>query len=210
MRLMLVACLAVLVLLRSDPSRAACPSSSINGVVTTLPADSLVNERPGYGDYLSGSYDLVLGTLGAYSNGLCCSVPASEVIAQDSYRLTGFPSDETFLLTAELAWSVVSASFESAFSTTVVSGQTVAGWDYPSMPYKESVQLVFPVTGQQEFMVTWRVSAQKGKSGPSQIAGRFRFLNLPQGAAIESCQGFAGGLVPTQPTTWGAVKATYR
>ena len=47
-----------------------------------------------------------------------------------------------------------------------------------------------------------------GSSGGS-VNGTFAF-GLPAGYSVTSCQGYASAPVPASPTSWGAVKATYR
>ncbi len=40
--------------------------------------------------------------------------------------------------------------------------------------------------------------------------GAYRFLDVPPGVVVVSCQGVAAGPTPTRATSWGRVKAMYR
>ena len=55
--------------------------------------------------------------------------------------------------------------------------------------------------------VGWR---PPGGQHVSAGAGGYRFVGLPAGASVTSCQGFAGDPTPALPASWGGVKAAYR
>ena len=43
-----------------------------------------------------------------------------------------------------------------------------------------------------------------------QWTGRLHFSGVPAGVTIVSCQGYADGVVPVRPTSWGRLQAIYR
>lgn len=195
---------------------AACPASTINGVDSTLPADSLESPPPGFYGLQVGSYDLTVGSIAATVYFKCCGLATSEVTARDIYRVVGVPSGHPVTLTAELSCTRqdnsggghAPAHFSWGVSTdsASVSGSGDAGYMTSTV-----LRLDIQALGMQDFPVSWHVDVLQGfDAGNADIRGRWRFTGLPPGASVESCQGFAGGIVPTMTSTWGLVKARYR
>lgn len=202
--------------LGAAPSFADCPASTINGVDSTLPADSLESPPPGFYGLQVGSYDLVAGSIDARIYAKCCGLASSEVTARDRYRVVGYPSGQPLTIAAELTCTAVDntggghAPAEFAWNIDADAG-SVGATRAGSMSIASSIRLSIPTSGEQEFSVAWHVYTLQGfDPGNADIQGQWRFVNLPPGAHVESCQGFGTDTVPTSTPTWGSLKASYR
>lgn len=54
----------------------------------------------------------------------------------------------------------------------------------------------------------WFIRSSNGYHGEG--TGRLRFAGLPQGARVESCQGYGTAPTPARGSSWGRVKSSYR
>jgi hypothetical protein len=191
-------------------ARADCPESTINGVNSTLSANDL--QAIYGGSALRGTYDLVGATLSGNVTGLGSG--QTEVTARDVYKVIGVPAGQPVDVTAEL---VVSGDAYSGSHTPHFKWDITSGADYgegfpPGPTFANRVlQVTIHAMGEQEFPLAWHVlSGMSLEGGYAEISAQFRFSNLPAGASVVSCQGYATGAVPTTPSTWGALKASYR
>jgi len=163
----------------------------------------------------NGSYNLPAGTIGASASSASPYGGAGEVIARDDFRIVGIPAGTPLTFTATLAGSF-SGSFQAYFGASLqdesLPPASVGGCACGQMFYGESFLLSRTLThpAGEVFRMTYRISASCGSQGGASAGGSLRFVGLPQGARVESCQGYIQDFpVAVESSSWGELKARY-
>jgi hypothetical protein len=190
-------------------TRAECPSSDINGSLTALPADSIAVGGN------AGAYDLRSGDLYAHAGG-GLGHRSSELWASDVYRVEGLPPGTPVDVTAELqVWAMAqnTSSHAAAWVWDITSGaahQGGSGASLFALPPQTTRLTIHTLSG-QAFPVTWHFLAMESVDGClATMWGQFRFVTLPAGGYVQSCQGYLDLTVPVRDRSWGELKAAYR
>jgi hypothetical protein len=108
-------------------------------------------------------------------------------------------------------WGYLDATITSASQSTLTR---FADSIYPAESHPVSGAVRFPtsfVSGELRG-IEFRLSAWRAAGGNNgaQGTGRIRFLGLPPGAVVVSCNGYSSATVPVRRATWGSVKTIYR
>lgn|SRR5690242_9965651 len=158
-----------------------------------------------YSNYcLTGSgvlqYDLVNGTISCSALGTPESIE-NLVQTSDDFVLLGPSGGGPVTITAVFTGSISHCGLLKLYSGTSRDSAVVTGPARLEIAMAHSVGEHFPLS-----MVALTCS-----NGPQAVAqGSFGFTALPPGYSLQSCQGYAGAVVPTQRTSWGRLKAHYR
>jgi hypothetical protein len=162
------------------------------------------------------AYDVPSGTLyaelGASFQG--CS---SAMSLDEDFTVNGQPSGTPVDLTAQL---VVTRTMQiqgvSNFDLTarLSHGSDVASWHVDTNaaltpPFSTTLSLPLHVVAGTPFRINYFLQSTPEEAHAS-LLGSFMFTDLPAGASISSCRGYSQGAVPTQPSSWGRIKAVYR
>jgi hypothetical protein len=195
-----------------------CPADSLT-CSCLMVGPAIVSTAPGQscgGDWKAGNacdgacYDLRLGLLQVVANrSLSC---INEVTGTDHYVITGVPAGAPILCFAELH---VSGTLSGSATAHALVGADPMNWVYapygsPDSPVDDRLVIPLQVEPGQTFMVGMRLHAELGAApGMADLTASLEFLDLPEGARVESCQGYTMP-VATVPSTWARVKSTYR
>ena len=197
-----------------------CPESCIHVPGSDPPCTTQPNRyRSASGGHGSGTgnggYDLPAGTVRAAASASGWGGHA-EVIARDDFMVVGIPPGTPLTFTATLDVSF-SGSFQAYFGASLQDGElpptSAGGCACGEMFYAAHHRLTLSLShpAGEVFRMTSRISASCGQSGGAGSHGTLRFAGLPQGARIESCQGFVQDFpVPVLPASWGNLKSRYR
>jgi hypothetical protein len=200
---------------------ASCPASEFDFGSTIYleygaTADTTVDGR-------HGAYDLPHAHLEVLHNG---ALGATSVRARDAYDVVGVPAGTQVPATVELSaegavWSfgcggsgcwggLFGRIFDGVNEQHAQSDANVFGPDTVAV----SFVITLPVTlvAGQANELEFQLGGYRAPGGDHHVegTGSWRFLGLPAGAEVVSCQGFVGGPTPARPASWGTVKALYR
>lgn len=176
----------------------------------------------GYGDRLA--YDLVTGLLELST---CCTFAPTVLETFDAYDVVGVPPGTPVQVTVELAsrgeiydaggcggsgcGGTYAASIrneaevvEDAAAFTLYAGARA--------PFQFTISLPLTIVAGKPEEIRFRLQAQRAPGGSHGEIGesRFRFAVSDARASVVSCYGHVGTAVPSRPTSWGGLKATYR
>ena len=219
---------AALVILAAVGLAAAAPSAARAAEV--CPADTLtcsclqvgpaiVSTAPGQscgGDWKAGEacdgacYDLRLGLLQVVANrSLSC---LNEAAAHDEYTLAGVPPGPPLVFFAQL--HVMGMLSGSATAHVVLAegplNGAVASYGEGDSPVDDTILIPLLYGLGDSFSLHLRLRAELGAApGMADLTASLEFIDLPEEADVQSCQGYTMP-VPTVPSTWARVKATYR
>jgi hypothetical protein len=219
---------AALVSLAATGLAAAAPSAA--RAAEPCPADTLtcsclmvgpaiVSTAPGQscgGDWKAGNacdgacYDLRLGLLQVVANrSLSC---LDEAAAHDVYTLAGVPPGAPLVFFAQL--HVMGMVSGSATARVVLAegplNGAAASYSAADSPVDDTILIPLYYGLGESFPLHLRLRAELGATpGMADLTASLEFLDLPEGARVESCQGYTMP-VPTVPSTWARVKSTYR
>ena len=164
-----------------------------------------------------GRYDLPAGRLEALATYHPVGSGAS-VVTRDDFRVVGVPEGTLLTFTAELQVSIFgssdgcgSAGFGEGEATSRSASICGSGVGDPFC-CAANPTLTLPLTRlvNEVFRLTSTVNTHS-RDGSAQSTGQLRFSGLPQGARVESCQGYVQDVpVPALPASWGSMKARYR
>lgn len=207
--------------LEATPAPAqTCPESCIDVAGSLPPCTTLpIRVRSANGGHGTGTgtgrYDLPAGTIGASASSSSYGGYAN-VTAVDDFKVVGIPEGTPLAFTATLAVSF-SGAFEAYFGASLQDGilpaTSAGGCACGQMFYGANYLLTQSLShpAGEVFRMTSKISASCGSHGGAGSSGVLRFTGLPQGARVESCQGYIQDFpVPALPASWGAVKAQYR
>jgi uncharacterized membrane protein len=203
-------CIVVPILSNHSTAQAgSCPPDTILGKEFLTP--SAIYEPYSPIAPQSGSYQLPAGTLSAHTASVVDFVN-TVVIARDEYTLTGVPGGTLvdFDLVLDVTATVSNIAIFGAAAKR--EGGTVASFSGSSSRSGTAV-LHLSETANQPFVIRYSIYQGIGSIGTfSEVESHasYRFANLPPGAHVASCQGYAQDADPAVAATWGAVKATYR
>lgn len=200
---------------------ATCPVSEFDLGATIYPEYGAVADTTVSGRH--GAYDLPNATLEVLHNG---GLSSTSVRARDAYDVLGVAAGTHVPATVEL-------SAQGAVWTIGCGGSGCWGglfgriFDGVNEQHAQSDANVFgPDTVAVSFVITLPVDLVAGQANPLEIqlggyrapggshlvegTGSWRFLGLPAGVQVVSCQGFVGQPTPVRPASWGRLKASYR
>jgi hypothetical protein len=225
----LPALVAALALFFVTPASAGalCPVSRLDclneddavGLETSAPADSVDCGTPG--QPARGKFDLVAGKASVHALVTDGSGRREiRVTATDRYVVLDAPAGpvsfgvrlhvvgETFGGGgAEDVGSLIARLTRSGGVPSIEAWQTTAGL----VPVDDHVVLSLTETVGTPFEVEWRLEASARLHGEGVATATLEFTDLPKGARVASCQGYAmDAPVPARPASWGGVKSAYR
>lgn len=206
----------------------ACPASDVYLLgPDTLPIaaatyDTTLSENGGITAH--AAFDVGAGTLAAIHGELYPG--QTSVTVHDSFDIAGLPAGTPVTVTAELV-------ADGEITTTGCGGAGCGGSVYASIatagelaeqleggilfapgtrPEHLVVRLPVTLTAGTPQPIAFRVYGARGPGGNhrAELAGAYRFLDLPPGASVVSCRGFVQSPTPARPASWGRVKAAYR
>jgi len=163
-----------------------------------------------------GAYNLPAGTAEASGSGDGSYGAGAIVTARDDFRVTGLPDGTplNFTATYDVVFSGANqAFFDASLQDGAAPAATVTGCTCGQPTYGAVHQLTRTLThpAGEVFRLTYRVYAGCNGFGGASATGTLRFIGLPPGARVESCQGYVQDFaVPAQLASWGAVKSRYR
>lgn len=207
---------------RPAPAQAPCPLDSLRaqskatvfGDVATRRARVDTTFQDGCGPALV-AYDLGAGTLASEID-FTCGGGSTSTSAWDDYTVlgpeTGTPVSFRIELEADLQVLRVPPTYSRVGGYALLS----AGDASRSMEsYQSSRQEVLRLDVTRDAGIPFRVNERFLLSawidgGRARLAGTLRFVGLPGGSRIESCQGFRGAVLPARLARWGDLKAIYR
>lgn len=181
-------------------------------VVSTAPAQRCAGTWKA-GDPCDGAcYDLRLGLLQVVANrSLSCT---DQVETVDAYALVDAPLESVSCFAELHVTGTLSGSATAlAFVGTDPMNYAVGEYDGADSPVDE--RLVIPVhygpyDPYPNFLLGMTLGAALGATpGMADLTATLEFAGLPEGVTVTSCQGYTMP-VPTVPSTWARVKATYR
>jgi hypothetical protein len=202
------------------PARAAdpCPEDTLSCgcltggavVISTAPAQHCGGAWRA-GDPCDGAcYDLRVGLLQAvaYRNLSC----ANAADAYDDYVLADVPAGSPILFVAQLrvAGTLSGSATGSVVMAEGPSNGVTAGYSSADSPLDRALAIPLLYAVGEPFRLHLRLRAQLGATpGMADLTATLEFTDLPEGAAVRSCQGYTMP-VPAVPSTWARVKAIYR
>jgi len=218
--------LAAAALAGAAPANATCPASSFvlntSGPFTTTAPTLDSTSTPYPGGAFHAAYDLPLGTV---SMSQCCSLAGASVDAFDAYDVSGVPSGTPVSFTANFTvdgrvWTDgcggsgcggyvgIHVGSGSAFADTTYSIGLFSG----SQSFHDVRRLPITMVAGTPVVIDFRLRGARSPGGShgSSGDGVISFSDLPPGAGIRSCQGYAGAPTPARPMSWGALKTIYR
>jgi hypothetical protein len=201
-----------------------CPTNSID---VGYASDSSTDPAHTWGSH---AYDLVAGTLRSATSGGGEAGAFAQLRAGDRYRLVGptssvpIPFRVRLHATGVANGGPVTLPFVGNICTSsrvtlrILSGATngeltVGSQPLPvcaSAPIDATLEVALAHLPGEEFGVTFGLDPVNGPLTSIQVAATFSFVQLPPGTTIESCQGYAGPVVPAASRTWGRLKHAYR
>jgi len=161
----------------------------------------------------SASYDLVAGRLTAVAEVEEANTHISRVIANDRFYLHNI-AEATFTIRLNLSFTWVAdnyrMAFVAAYARLEAQGQSAeASTVGPGLD--RFIEIEITASEGVPFAITYEAEASGWGYYPMARTGaRLEFLDLPEGAEITSCNGFAETAVSVENSTWGSVKALYR
>jgi hypothetical protein len=203
------------------PARAFsdCPQSCIDiaspSCTTIAVRSASVPAGHGFGAG-SGQYNLPAGTLEAGGNGTGGIGGGAAVDARDRYQVTGIPAGTPLTFTAQLDVSGFSGQSGFFFAEIIEGASNQQSWSHSNpgqLMYGVSTTIAVTINrlAGEEFDLKSTVRAGTGPVGSATTSAVLHFANLPQGARVVSCQGYAQDVpVPALPASWGSLKAQYR
>jgi hypothetical protein len=180
-------------------------------VVSTAPGQSCAGTWKA-GDPCDGAcYDLRLGLLQVVANrSLSCTDEASTA---DSYTVVNPPPGPPLAFYAELHVTGTLSGSATAFAVVSHDPLDYAAQEYSSSGSPVDDRLVIPVQydgpGPIFFLGLTLRAALGATPGMADLTATLEFTGLPEGVVVVSCQGYTMP-VPTLPSSWARVKATYR
>jgi hypothetical protein len=208
-RLAHVCLAALLAALPATKARAgACPSSSLDlgarHIDTGAPSYS-VPDTTWDGIVLSDGYDLVAGTISAYTPGGLYRV---YVRPHDLYDVTGVAPGTHG---ASGCWGVLETTIVTpADSIDEFHGQNIFSAATRANDFTTGATIEFVAGTPTPVAFLLQAFQSPGGAHESYGLAKIRFTGLPPGALVTSCQGYVDPATPALPTSWGRVKAAYR
>ena len=217
----------LLVSILAGPAFSACPPSdlSFGNPEPFTSTESALDSNVVSGGEVSGrvAYDLLAGTLTLVHGG---GLSETFVVARDLYDISGVPAGTPVLVTVELAarGMVSSPGCGGAGCHGVLTGAIAAEGERVEqvaigtvfqpgqVPVEVAPRQVVRLVAGAPTLIAFELRGRRTPGGNHRVeaGGTFRFLGLPPGASIVSCQGFTGSPTPTASASWGRVKASYR
>ncbi len=203
--------------------RAACPANDLNlSSQQTSTTDATAVDTTFQSNHVA--WNLAPGTL---SLAYCCSLAPTYLNVGDAYDVTGVPAGTSVPLIVEvpLVGEVYDAGHcggsgcGGMFRATIVHGtesaefvHSVTLFDGNRSPFTGVVQLPVTIVAGQPEVVRFEFWARRSPGGShgARGDGTIRFLGLPPGAAVVSCQGYSGSSTPARRASWGSLKSIYR
>lgn len=148
-----------------------------------------------------------------------------ETVFEDDFTVTGLPAGTPIAFAAVLELQGVAESFsapwdpgggrirgivhESAANEAVIQQTTLTGSTLP-VTIDQPISITVNALAGTPVRLRFAVRAES-LEGRAELEGTFHFANLPAGAVITSCKGFASdGVVPAHASSWGRLKSSYR
>ena len=212
----LIACLLVIpntVAAECPVTTLACTGTDPGGVVVFSVSGELTDPSGSVSfGTSSASYDLVAGRLEAVAHVQEADTHISRVVASDLFYLHNV-AEATFTIRLNLSFSWVADNYRMAFAAAYARLGAEGQSDESSSVGPGLDRFVeVEITAMQgvPFAVTYEAEASGWGYYPwSRVGAWLEFFDLPLGAEITSCNGFAR-TVPVEGATWGKVKALYR
>jgi hypothetical protein len=207
------------------PAQAACPTNTIDVPGWSFQSAEPVYQSPvatDFGYQVYDGWDLVAGTVHVHHWG---GLGNSIVRATDLYDVAGVPPGTNVTVTVQMdvgAWAATDGCGGTGCAG-FVSGQIfIPGgsyYDYGVGPtfgglvgFSFRVEGSLTLTAGAPVPVSYELLARRTAGGSHSANGvaTIRFLGLPEGAVITSCQGYVDPSTPALPSSWGRLKARYR
>jgi hypothetical protein len=168
-----------------------------------------------------GAWDLPIGELRvqAYDR------TGIEVTCGDVYTLEGVPpgTPTPFQVLFEVSGDFIAAGWDghdpcspSAWSFSVADGANLATDSFTFNCFSGTghvdrvTTLALVKTAEEAFTLLSRLTTFVSYRDRTSVVGRIRFVGLPPGARVVSCQGFTDtGTTSSRRTSWGQVKTAY-
>lgn len=196
------------VLAQSGWAQAGCPVNTLScwgGGTTTsnLPQGSCNTGQS------SANYDAAKGTVDAQ---VCCWLGGAGVTVADSFVVSGVQPDVPLTFRATLqAYLCTSARSSGSATITGPDGASRTAGASSGSCQTYLLDLTIQATVDQQFALSYRIGGGVTERGQFISHGQLVFQDVPPGAAIRSCHGFAQDVaVPTRSASWGRVKVLYR
>ena len=220
----------VLLAFLSATAHAACPANVLKYASNSTESTASAYDIPlgtWFGEPVHLGYDLAQGLLHEHNyaglGGACW------VRATDLYDVEGVAAGTIVPATLELTVSNIEVGTESGCGGTgcwgFVHARLIAGADSVEQsaginvynvgkvslpPFKVQLGVTF-TAGTPVALTSWLEGHQTaGGAHETDADGTIRFLGLPSGVHVTSCQGYVDPSVPALPSSWGALKAAYR
>ena len=204
--------------LAASPAFAVCPDSrySVGPTAVSLPAPrggdgySFCN---GFGcGSASVAFDVPAATLSANCMASGDTWADGSVYMVDDFELVGLPAGTPAHLLVNLRLDG-DGGWYSPIQGSIIDAAGIRV-DYVGDYFHDTLVLAQDVIAGQLFRLTFYGETGGGAAGfqvGARIAGHFSFSNIPAGAAIVSCKGYASDpVVPVHATSWGQLKTLYR
>jgi hypothetical protein len=159
-------------------------------------------------------YDFGAGTFVSEIDFTCSGW--TSITAWDEYTIAGLdpgtPVSFRVELEADAQMLMVPGMYPNINASARLSaGGATAAMSATTLPQHEVLALPLTQDAGTPFAVSIALRTSTNVSGGhTRVETALRFVGLPDGARVESCQGFHGMVVPSRQTTWGALKAIYR
>lgn len=221
------AALAMVLLGSAPASGQPCPANSFHTGGLGFYEESPTAPTWSFGP---SRYDLVAGTCGAFLTGGGEAGSTLFLLVRDRYRIVGpesadpIPVTVRFRVTGLAGGGVYALPFlgPSCQGTRarlrLASGASLDEAILESRreptcgdtAIDETLEIALaPVPG-EEFEVAASLDLAAAQFVAVTTSGAISFAGLPPGAAIQSCQGYAGPVVPAARSSWGRLKGAYR
>lgn len=206
---------------------AACDPTTISGVSYDTDADSMVTMdqygriawKEGF-DYHAGRF------FARCMSGGYAGPEFMDVRGSDSYHIQGAPAGVPIPLHVELQIDATIGGTDlfsscgfcnshfSGFSASMYDSKGDADSISVCLCWHETrtITLDLSVMPDEEFSIRYGVRANAGidSMDDGDLEALIRFGGLPPSAELVSCHGVNDAAVPTKPTSWGSLKASYR
>jgi len=131
----------------------------------------------------------------------------------DDFDLVGLPAGTPAHLLVNLRLDGGDGGMYAYIKGSIIDAAGIRA-DYSGNYFHDALVLAQDVIAGQPFRLTFYGETGGGSVGfqvGSRLDGHFSFSNVPAGASIISCKGYASDpVVPVHATTWGHLKTLYR
>lgn len=215
-----------------DARAQACPASDVQLLQVPFATGEFPVDAAQYDSSLSESgfltahaaFDLVAGTVEVTHGEIYPG--ETSVRARDTFDVTGVVPGTHVVLTAEFVvdGTVTTtgcggsgctgglAAFIDANGSQAMEGGGGPQFGAGTLAFHLAPRLAIDFTAGTPVAVAFRLLGAHAPGGNHRVdvAGTYRFIDLPPGVGVISCRGLVGSPTPALPASWGRVKAAYR